>query len=377
MIDLINFFDPVNINFDKTFLQNSEDVLLNTTHIHKNSKLLSNQSLSNKADVVLFALPNIKNNSKKFITGVNAIRRKLYGLRKLKKNITFYDLGNFKLPSTPQNFEAGIKIVFETLFEANIRIILIGESFLPIAIAKTLSDYYQDPSVLMVNNHFENFEQYEIITQTTEISLNFGLLGFQNYLTSQTQIEQGEKQFMEFVRLADIKNKIHESEPYFRDADWASISLNVVADNGCMAMEKPSPNGLLPEEFCAMPYYAGLGCKNKILSFSGYNFQKDRNNHSASLIAQSIWLYLDGFSGYIQEHPSWGGKQNIQRYIVINEEYGKHFIFYKSMLTGRWWMEIPTKNKKNIIVAASYKDYKMASNQQIPPRWWNIFKRYF
>ncbi len=376
MIDLTDFFNSVDVTFDKSFFSNSEETLFGTTHIHKNSELFKKEPLLEDAGVAFFVIPDFQKDSKAFLRGAQTIRRKLYGLSKLKGTVSFYDLGNFKKPETVQNFESGIKIVLETLFEANIRVVLLSETSLPVSVAKSISAYYPESTILMVNNHFEDYEKFEMMTEEAGFSLNFGLLGFQNYLTGSTQIEQGKNRFMEFIRLSEIKNKIQESEPYLRDADWAAMSLNAVCQRDVAAAEKPSPNGLSAEEYCAMAYYAGLGCRNKILSFAGYNASKDKDEQSAFLIAQAIWLNLDGFSGNVQEHPSLQ-KQNIQRYIVINEEYNKHFIFYKSNLTGRWWMEIPGKKKKNIIVAASYQDYKMASNQKIPARWWNLFRRYF
>ncbi len=376
MIDLTDFFEPVEIISDKTFFVNSEETLLGTSHIHNNSELFKKEPLLENASVVFFALPDFQDDSEKFLKGIKTIRQKLYGLAKLKSNVSFYDLGNFKKTATVQDYESGVKMVLEMLFEANIRVIIFSELSLPVSVAKSLSAYYPGSTVLMVNNHFEDYEKFEMMTEESGLALDFGLLGFQNYLTSNIQINQGKERFMEFVRLSEIKNKIQEAEPYFRDADWAAMSLNAVCQRDALASEKPSPNGFHAEEFCGMSYFAGLGCRNKIISFAGYDALKDKNNQSAFLIAQAIWLNLDGFAGHVQEHPAIQ-KQNIQRYIVINEEYGKHFIFYKSNLTGRWWMEIPGKKKKNIIVAASYKDYKMASNQKIPARWWNLFRRYF
>jgi|GEM_PF-1625512 len=376
MIDLTEFFRPVEITFDKTFFTSSEETLLGASQIHDNAELFKKKPLLKEAGVVLFGLPDFQKNTKDFLKGTMAIRQKLYGLAKLKGAISFYDLGNFKVPTNIQDYESGIHIVLETLFEANIRVIMLTENSLPTSVAKSFSSYYPDSSVLMVNNHFEDYDKFEMMTEDAGFSLNFGLLGFQNYLTSVAQIERGEEYFMEFVRLSEIKNKIQEAEPYFRDADWAIMSLNAVSHKDASASEKPSPNGFSSQEFCNMSYFAGLGCRNKMISFTGYNTQKDNSGQSAFLLAQAIWLNLDGFAGHVEEYPPIQ-RQNIQRYIVINEEYNKHFIFYKSNLTGRWWMEIPGKKKKNIIVAASYQDYKMASNQKIPARWWNLFKRYF
>jgi len=49
-------------------------------------------------------------------------------------------------------------------------------------------------------------------------------------------------------------------------------------------------------------------------------------------------------------------------------------VFYKSMLSDSWWMEVPTSNLElfpigKIIVACSYNDYVSASKQELPERW--------
>lgn len=376
MIDITSFFDPVSIEFDQTFITNSEETILTNSRIFEKQELWQSKDILDNSNVVLFAFPDFYKNSKSFLIGAKAIREKLYGMAKLNDSFIFYDLGNFKHVEKNSDYESGLNMVLETLFEANVRVIILSETTLPYAVAKTLAKFSPESNVLMVNNHFEDFEKVKMITEDTTLDLNFGLLGYQNYLTQDSHIEYGKNCFMEFVRISEIKFKIQDAEPYLRDAEWTALSLNTINSGEAPAATKPSPNGMNAEEFCALPYYAGLGYRNKIISFSGYESSKDQNKQSAFLIAQSIWLYLKGFIGHFPEHPL-TNKQNIQRYIVINEEFNKHFIFYKSSLSGRWWMEIPTKKKKPVIVAASYKDYKMTSRQEIPERWWNLFKRYF
>jgi formiminoglutamase len=39
--------------------------------------------------------------------------------------------------------------------------------------------------------------------------------------------------------------------------------------------------------------------------------------------------------------------------------------FIQSKKTGRWWMQLPDKR----FIACSYKDYLLASSNEIPERW--------
>jgi hypothetical protein len=50
-------------------------------------------------------------------------------------------------------------------------------------------------------------------------------------------------------------------------------------------------------------------------------------------------------------------------------------VFFKSNLTERWWIEIPSENnasnklKKNTLLPCSHDDYLLACNQELPERW--------
>jgi len=96
MIDLTDFFNPVDVIFDKSFFSNSEETLFGTTYIHKNSEIFKKEPLLENGGVAFFVLPDFQGNSKTFLKGADTIRQKLYGLAKLKGTVSFYDLGNFK-----------------------------------------------------------------------------------------------------------------------------------------------------------------------------------------------------------------------------------------------------------------------------------------
>jgi formiminoglutamase len=58
-----------------------------------------------------------------------------------------------------------------------------------------------------------------------------------------------------------------------------------------------------------------------------------------------------------------------------------HLIFYKSVKTDRWWMEVPVppefanKYRKHHLIPCNYDDYKVATEDDLPDRWWKAYKK--
>jgi hypothetical protein len=54
-------------------------------------------------------------------------------------------------------------------------------------------------------------------------------------------------------------------------------------------------------------------------------------------------------------------------------------VFWKSNLTGRWWMELPYKNTKYTreqhLVPCTYNDYQMACNDELPDKFMKYYTR--
>ena len=59
----------------------------------------------------------------------------------------------------------------------------------------------------------------------------------------------------------------------------------------------------------------------------------------------------------------------------------EELVFYKSNITGRWWIEIPfltngnNKLKRNTLLSCMHEDYLAACEQEIPERWWKAQRR--
>ena len=59
----------------------------------------------------------------------------------------------------------------------------------------------------------------------------------------------------------------------------------------------------------------------------------------------------------------------------------EHLIFYRSEISGRWWVEIPNsksfnnKLNKHSLLPCSHQDYLDACNQLIPERWYKAYRK--
>jgi len=75
-----------------------------------------------------------------------------------------------------------------------------------------------------------------------------------------------------------------------------------------------------------------------------------------------IWYVLDGRSRARRE-AQLEERDSFNEYHIAFAEVETTFLHSKK--TGRWWMQLPDKH----FIACSYKDYLLASSNEIPERW--------
>ncbi len=67
-------------------------------------------------------------------------------------------------------------------------------------------------------------------------------------------------------------------------------------------------------------------------------------------------------------------------YIVDFKDQDYQLSFWKSLRTGRWWIQVPVKARKkqqrHRLIPCSYTDYQQACNEELPERLLNAFKRF-
>ena len=96
------------------------------------------------------------------------------------------------------------------------------------------------------------------------------------------------------------------------------------------------------------------------------------------LIAQILWYFIEGVDCRIIDND-FKNISNFQKFTVVVEKY--ELIFYKSIKTSRWWIEIPSSSKKNTklkeytLLPCTHEDYQGANNGVIPERWYKAHKK--
>ncbi len=108
--------------------------------------------------------------------------------------------------------------------------------------------------------------------------------------------------------------------------------------------------------------YAGMSPLVNTIGIYGYNADNDRDEMTAMQIAHMLWYVLDGRSRGKRE-ASLDERDSFNEYHTAFAEV--ETVFLQSKKTGRWWMQLPDKR----YIACSYKDYLLASSNEIPERW--------
>lgn len=316
---------------------------------------------------------------------LDAIRKELYRLYPGNWDVAIADFGDIlEGNSETDTYYALHKVVSFFLKNKIIPIIIGGTQDLTYALYRAFDDLEQMVNLTTIDSKFDfgnasepiSKDSYlsKIIIETPNNLFNFCNVGYQTYYNSQEEIDLIDKLFFDAYRLGDISKDITISEPIFRDSDIVSIDLNAVQSSSSSNFTPFVPNGFDGKEICAMSRYAGISDKVSVLGIFNHN-----NSASESvLIAQIIWYFIEGFYYRSNEYP-FGSKENFIKYNVPLDDY--QLVFFKSDVTGRWWIEIPMENnsnnkvKKNTLLPCSHDDYLSACNQQLPERWWKTQRK--
>ena len=200
-------------------------------------------------------------------------------------------------------------------------------------------------------------------------------LGHQVYLTDKNNLELIGKLFHDAYRLGDIRSNISLVEPVLRDTDLVSMDIGVVRQSDAPGFFSPSPNGFYAEEACQLARYAGLSERVSVFGIFEVNPKLDDRSQTLNLAAQLAWHFIDGFVCRNEEFPD-EHNSNFKTFIVGHSDLDYEITFYKSLITERWWMQIPSpKTKESVIVSCSYEDYLSACEQEVPDIWWKSFQK--
>ena len=311
-------------------------------------------------------------------------RKEFYSLYPGNWNVSLADLGTIEAGANIEDTYFVLKKLVEELVKKKIIPIVIGGSQdLTYAMYRAYDNLDQMVNLVAVDNQFDfakenalpsNSYLSKIIIEEPTNLFNYANLGFQTYYNSQEEIDLIEKMYFEAYRLGEVATNIAVAEPVFRDADLVSIDVTAVQSSYSGNFMQFNPNGFNGKEICSLTRYAGIS--DKVTSFGIFNFNV--TSQETVLIAQMVWYFIEGFSFRSNEYP-FGSKEKYIKYIVpIDDE---ELVFYKSHISGRWWIEIPfltnvnNKLKRVTLLPCTNEDYLAACEQEMPERWWKAQRR--
>lgn len=323
----------------------------------------------------------------------NAVRKHLYELYQGDYTVRIVDLGNIKAGESINDTYTALRLTVEELVKLDILPIIIGGGHdLTYAQYLGYQNLEQKVEVAIIDSKFDldqsnaedmplNSQTYlnKIILHQPDYLFNLSNIAYQTYLVSKESINMYDKLFFTAQRMGAISGKLDQAEPIIRAADMVSFDINAVRASEAIGNANATPNGLYGDEACQLARYAGMSDKCSSVGFYEFNPTFDPFGHTAMLISQMIWCFIDGYYNRKQDTPLYPKSAYIiYRTPLENEEH--ELVFVKSKKSDRWWMQVPyfgTKsvNERYYLVPCRYDDYQMAVNGEMPDLWWRTHQK--
>ncbi|PLX03711.1 MAG: arginase [Marinilabiliales bacterium] len=379
MKEIFDFFNPVDTEFVNQF--QSEEKL----QFVQQAGIYTEQKIPENINDVKIAFFDIDSRGK---LG-DPVRKFLYKLYLPNENIGILDMGNLKDGNTPADKLAALKEVFIILLEKQVvPVCLSPDSGFLYHIYKVFECLETPLSVVSVNSTIELDKELNdatdetpflsrIIMDRSKFLFNYTNLGFQSYLVSQNDTRLLDRLLFDAIRLGQVNANPKEVEPVMRDADIVYMSINSIRQSEAPARLQASANGLYGDQACMISRYAGISDKVQLFVLDGFDPDFDINFHTANLLSEIIWYFIEGYSQRRNDYP-YAKLSDYKKFVVQVSDASDPIVFYKSNKSDRWWMRVESRSgekKRNLIVACSYEDYQKACNQEIPNKWLKMYQK--
>ncbi len=310
------------------------------------------------------------------------IRSKLYQLCRNNGRQRIIDLGNLKKTSSVMDTYYGLRdVMIELINNQVVTIVIGGTQDISYGVYMAFEKVFRAVSMISIDSRIdmednvpESSRWLRYLADSRSL-FSFTNLGHQQYLVNKSHIEELENKSFDCIRLGSLRSTLSMAEPFLRDADLVSFDMSAIRQSDAPGTSFPSPNGFMAEEACQLSFYAGLG--DKTMCFGIYEVEPmiDINGQTAHLAAQAIWYFIEGFGQRKSEIPD-QKNPDFKVFLVKHQDMEHELTFYKSLITGRWWMDVPEiRSGQMTRVACSQDEYQQACNHEIPERWWKVFQR--
>ncbi len=382
-----DYFNPADINLSN--FEEGNDTLLSVSNIYT-VKGKFPQINGHKIAIIGVNENRGSHIKQSKVSSADAVRTKLYSLKKHAASIGIIDFGNLNPGATLEDTYVAIATVVSELLPLKVIPVVIGGSQ-----DLTLGHYggykklEQIINIVSIDPSFDlqkpedeiTSESYlgRIILEQPNYLFNYTNIGYQTYFVGQENIQLMSNLFFDTFRLGQVQTDIKEVEPIMRGADLITFDISAIRQSDAPGSSKASPNGFYGEEACQVMMYAGVSDKCTGLGIYEFNPEKDRDHQTAHLISQMIWYFMEGVTNRRVEMPLIN-TSNYITYRVPVQNIDQEITFLKSKKSDRWWIKLPIDPGKNRyashqLMPCSYKDYQQACNNEVPERWWSSLQK--
>jgi formiminoglutamase len=352
--------------------------------------------LEQKTDIAIIGVQDDRNaiNNPGCALGPDYVREKLYQLFEGGYKIKIADLGNIRQGATITDTYFAVKTVVNELIKMGILPLIIGGGQdITYAQYMAYEDLEQKVDLVIIDPRFDlDDDGYMESLETTSASylnkiflhepnylFNYSNLGYQTYFSSQESLRVMDKLYFDVHRLGEISGQVAVAEPVIRNASMISFDIGAVRSSDAMGNANATPNGFYGEEACQIARYAGFNDKLSSIGFYEFNPAYDSNGQTATLLAQMIWYFIDGFYNRKKDFPLHPKSQYLIYKTSLKHE-DHEVVFVKSKKSDRWWMQVPypargSMNERFHLVPCRYDDYKTAVSGEMPDLWWRTYQK--
>ncbi|MEZ4720654.1 MAG: arginase family protein [Flavobacteriales bacterium] len=294
-------------------------------------------------------------------------------------------LGELILGDSAGDTESALTHIVDELLKKRVLPIIVGGGReLTYAVYRAFAEEEQIVNVCSVdpflNIETNNTPSYigRIIKEQPNFLFNYSNLGYQTYLVNPEELKLADELYFDTYRLGEVRGNIAITEPVIRSSEIFSLSIDSLKSSDFSGALNPQPNGLYAEEVCQMLRYAGIGEKLKAVVISDVGHLTNLSDRL--LLAEMLWCLVDGLNVRKSELPS-SRNDSFLKYRVSLKDDEFQLVFYKSLQTDRWWMEVPVppeyanKYRKHHLIPCGYEDYQQATQDDLPDRWWRAYKK--
>ena len=320
------------------------------------------------------------------------IRRKLYRLARPHEEMRLVDLGNMMAGEELRDTHFAVIDVLQRLLDAGCTVLLLGGTDdLVFPIYKAYEVIGRVINICAIDSRFnleggdevraDNYLQH-IIMQQPNYLFDYTNLGYQTYFVGQPMVRLMEELHFGVHRVGEVQQRLDAVEPMIRYSDVVAVDVSAVRQGDAPAASNRSPHGLYGEELCQLARYAGMSDKTSCFAITEMVPARDRDEQTAHMLAQALWFFIEGFYFRVGDNPT-PTSSAYKRFAVQMNDGNMEIVFYKSMKSDRWWMEVPCDDQQrrerylqHTLIPCSYADYEQAMQNDVPELWAHYYGRF-